>query len=128
MVNHAFVVPQPKGMQPVSTFSVKIIITARDHKDEHTTLHNPSIYICKTSKTSTAISDFIITHLTNAIILRSWAHDDDLARCLESILTAVTGINQKLRDRFDAAATELRNSSQEDYRWISLMKVGEALG
>ena len=34
---------------------------------------------------------FITIHLTDAIILRSWAQEDDLAHDLEMILTAVTG-------------------------------------
>lgn len=71
---------------------------------------------------------FITTHLTDAIILRSWALDDDLAHDLEMVLTAVTGDYQGTQDRFDAAVLQIRGTNEHDYRWISLMKLGEALG
>ncbi|KAK4631639.1 hypothetical protein CLAFUW4_03038 [Fulvia fulva] len=72
--------------------------------------------------------ELIITHLIDAIILRSWALDDDLAHALERVLTTVTGENQKTQDRFDAAVVEIQLTNEDNYRWISLMKVGEALG
>ncbi|KAK4630981.1 hypothetical protein CLAFUW4_03039 [Fulvia fulva] len=114
------------------------------HKSTDCAMSNVSSTVVRTSQVSSGTSlpatffDFqheldryhsmLIIGIAEATVLRSQAQDDDLALRLRLTLNEVAGGIMLAQGWIDRAQVVMSSTTENDHRWISLRKVGEALG